>query len=116
VSLILLAMGFGAAACGKRFRLYSITTIVTLVALGVLTGLDAPRLQANLPTPLLGVWERIMIGLFLIWVVVPAIVLLREKALRQAVYLAIARLAARPRAGPSTRSTSTTRTTSVARS
>jgi hypothetical protein len=79
VSLMLLAMGFGAAGFGKRFRLYSWTTIATLVVLGVLTGLDAPRIQTNLPTPLIGVWERIMIGLFLLWVVVLAVTLLRQR-------------------------------------
>jgi hypothetical protein len=78
VLLMLLAMGFGAAAFGRRFRLYSITTIVILVVLGALTGVDAPRLQANLPTPWVGVWERIMIGVFLLWVVVLAITLIRR--------------------------------------
>ena len=57
VLLMVLAMGFGAAAFGKRFRHYSIATIVTLLAFGVLTGLDAPQLQANLPTPWMGVWN-----------------------------------------------------------
>jgi hypothetical protein len=79
VSLMMLTMGFGAAALGKRFRLYSITTIVTLLALGVRTGVDGPRIQANLPTPWVGVWERIMIGVFLLWVVVLAVTLLRRK-------------------------------------
>lgn len=82
VFLMLLAMGFGAAGFGKRFRLYSWTTIATLVVLGVLTGADAPRIQANLPTPLVGVWERIMIGLFLLWVVVLAVTLLTRLSLR----------------------------------
>lgn len=73
-----LAIGFGAAAFGLRFRLYSIATMVTLVAFGILTGLDAPRIAANLPTPWVGVWERINIGVFLLWVAVLAITLLRE--------------------------------------
>jgi hypothetical protein len=77
VLLMLLAIGFGAAAFGRRFRLYSIATIVILVAFGALTGLDAPRIDANLPTPWIGVWERINIGVFLLWVVVLAIALLR---------------------------------------
>ena len=77
VLLMLLAIGFGAAALGKRFRLYSIVTIVILFAFGVLTGLDGPRIGANLPTPLVGVWERINIGAFLLWVVVLANTLLR---------------------------------------
>jgi hypothetical protein len=60
---MLLAIGFGAAAFGKRFRLYSIATFLMLLLGGVLTGLDQPRLAANLPTPWMGVWERISISL-----------------------------------------------------
>jgi pimeloyl-ACP methyl ester carboxylesterase len=77
VLLMLLAIAFGAAAFGKRFRLYSIASLVILVAFGALTFLDAPRLAANLPTPWLGIWERINIGVFLMWVVVLATTLLR---------------------------------------
>ena len=79
VLLMLLAIGFGAAAFGKRFRLYSIATMVILVAFGALTGLDGPRIAANLPTPWVGIWERINIGVFLLWVVVLAITLLRVR-------------------------------------
>ena len=77
--LFMLQLGFGAAAFGNRFRIYSIATMVMLVAFGVLTGIDAPRLQANLPTPWIGVWERIGIGVFMLWVVVLAVVLLRTR-------------------------------------
>ena len=79
VLLILLAIGFGATAFGKRFRYYSIATIVVFLVFGALTGLDAPRIQANLPTPLVGVWERISLAGFLIWIVVLAIILWREE-------------------------------------
>ncbi|MDQ3861992.1 MAG: DUF998 domain-containing protein [Actinomycetota bacterium] len=82
VLFMLLAIGFGAAAFGKRFRLYSIATILLLVVGGVLTGLDQPQLTANQPTPWMGVWERINIGVFLLWVVVLAIALLRAKVER----------------------------------
>jgi hypothetical protein len=79
VLLMLLAIGYGAVAFGKRFRLYSIATIVILAAFGALTGMDAPRIAANLPTPWIGVWERINISVFLIWVVVLATTLLRVR-------------------------------------
>jgi hypothetical protein len=78
VLLMLLAMGYGAAAFGTRFRRYSIATIVILTAFGALTGMSAPRLSENLPTPWLGVWERIDIGVFLLWVIVLATTLLRQ--------------------------------------
>jgi hypothetical protein len=77
--LMMLAMGFAAAALGGRFRLYSITTLLIFVGFGVLTGLDAPRVAADLPTPYVGVWERINIAAYLLWVAVLAIVLLRRR-------------------------------------
>lgn len=79
VLLMLLAIAFAAAAMGTRFRLYSIACLVVLVTFGVLTFVDAPRLSANLPTPWIGVWERINIGTFLLWIVVLAIELLKAR-------------------------------------
>jgi CubicO group peptidase (beta-lactamase class C family) len=79
VLLMLLAIGFGAAAFGGRFRLYSFGTMVVLVSFGTLTSVGAPRIAANLPTPWIGVWERINVGVFLLWVVVLATILLRAR-------------------------------------
>jgi hypothetical protein len=78
VLLMLIAIGFGSAAFGKRFRIYSIITIFILLLFGTLTGLDAPRLEDNLPTPWIGVWERISIGAFLLWVIILAIIIIRK--------------------------------------
>ena len=75
---MLVSMGFAAVAFGKWFRFYSVITILLLLLFGALTGLDAPNVQANLPTPWLGVVERIMLGVFLVWVVVLAIILLQK--------------------------------------
>jgi hypothetical protein len=77
VLLMLLAIGVAAAAFGTRFRFYSLATLAILAAFGALTFLDAPRIAANLPTPWIGVWERINLGAFLLWVVVLAVTLLR---------------------------------------
>lgn len=77
VFLMFLAIRFGAAAFGKRFRLYSIASIVVLLAFGGLTFLEAQRLQTNLPTPWIGLWERINITVFLLWVVALATALWR---------------------------------------
>ncbi len=77
VLLMFLAIGVGAAAFGKRFRLYSIGTVVVLLTFGVLTFIEAPRLQANLPTPWIGLFERINISVFLLWIVMLAAVLWR---------------------------------------
>jgi len=77
VALMLAAIGFGSAALEKRFRLFSTATILVLLVFGALAGLDVPRIDANLPTPWVGVTERIAAGAFLLWVVVLAITLLR---------------------------------------
>ena len=73
-----LIVGFGAAALGKRFRIYSIATIVVVLACGAVTGTYASQIQADLPTPGVGVWERISIAGFMAWIVVLAIALLRD--------------------------------------
>ncbi len=82
VLIFLLEIGFGAAAFGRRFRLYSLGTMVLFTVFGVLTGLDGPRIAANLPTPWVGVWECINIFGYLLWVVVLAIALLRARVER----------------------------------
>lgn len=79
VTFMLAAIGFAAAGLGLRFRLYSIATLALLLAFGALTGLGAPKVSANLPTPLIGVWERIQIGVVIAWDVVLAIALLRRR-------------------------------------
>lgn len=73
-------MGFGAAALGKRFRFYTIATWIVFIVFGILTFKESPGIEANLPTPHLGIWERINMGAFFLWVVVFANALLhREK-------------------------------------
>jgi hypothetical protein len=79
VLLMFVAMGVAATAFGKRFRRYSIASIVVLVAFGALTFWGAPRVQANLPTPWIGLWERINISVVLLWIVVLATVLLQGR-------------------------------------
>jgi hypothetical protein len=73
----MLIVAFGAAALGKRFRIYSIVTIVIVLACGAVTATYASRVEADLPTPGVGVWERISIATFMGWIAVLATVLLR---------------------------------------
>jgi hypothetical protein len=77
VLFMLVAIAFGAAAFGRRFRLYSIATILVQLVFGALMGMDGPRIAANLPTPWVGLWERIDIYGFLLWVLILAVALLR---------------------------------------
>jgi len=84
ILLMFLAIGFTAAALGRAFRIYSIVSIIILLVFGGLTAIDAPHVQSNLPTPYAGVWERINIGVFLFWVIVLAVILLRKHIIASA--------------------------------
>jgi hypothetical protein len=75
----LLGLGFAAAALDLHFRIFSIATFFVLLLFGVLTFLESSGISTNQPTPLIGVWERINIGVFLLWIVVLATVLLRRE-------------------------------------
>jgi len=82
IALMLLIIGFGAAALGKKFQFFSIACIVIFMVFGVLIGLNSPGVSANLPTPRLGIWQRINIGVFLLWVVVFAMRLLHKERIQ----------------------------------
>jgi hypothetical protein len=77
---MLVAMGFGAAALGKRFRLYSMGTFVVFLLMALLAFWDGGRMAQGLPTPWMGVWERITIFAYFVWTVVLAITLWRAPA------------------------------------
>ncbi|MCX6903403.1 MAG: DUF998 domain-containing protein [Verrucomicrobia bacterium] len=77
VLLMLLFVAFGSGASGKRFRAYSILTIFVMLGFGMYVGAQAPRVAAQLPTPWMGIMERISVFSPMIWVLVLAIVLLR---------------------------------------
>jgi hypothetical protein len=79
VLLMLLSIGFGAAAFGKGFRVYSIATILVFIVFGALTFSEAPNVDKNLSTPFIGLWERINIAAFMVWLAVFAMILLRTE-------------------------------------
>ena len=70
VMLMFLSIGFGATAFGKGFRVYSIATIIVFIVFGILTFTEAPNIDKNLPTPYIGLWERINIAAFMSWLIV----------------------------------------------
>ncbi len=76
VLLFLLQLGVGAIAFGRGFRLYSIGTLLTVLALGayIFAGVNAGQL-----VPWVGVLERILIYGYMLWVVVLAVILLRTE-------------------------------------
>lgn len=79
ILLMMFIMGFGAAAMGRSFRLYTMVTFVVFVVFGILIGTEAPGIPKNLPTPRIGIWERINIGAYMLWVMVFATGLLRRQ-------------------------------------
>lgn len=77
VGLVLVII-FGSGADGRWFRVYSFVTLLLVLGGGTLTFLQVPRIQAGLPTPSMGVTERINIYGYMVWLAVLAIVLLRQ--------------------------------------
>lgn len=79
VLLMFVMMCIGIAALGKRFRVYTIAFLVVLLLFGALTFVEAPNIKTNGPTPNIGIWERINIGAFMLWVMVLSLNLLKDK-------------------------------------
>jgi len=82
VLLMMTLMALGAAAFVGRFRIYTIMSIALHIFFGVLTSLEAPGIPTDGFTPWIGLWERINIGIFMLWVVALAAVLLRNERVR----------------------------------
>lgn len=78
VGLILTAMGIAATAFGRGFGAYTLVTIVVVLGFGIWSGMDAPRVEAGLPTPWLGVKERVFWYAYQLWFVVLALKLIRR--------------------------------------
>jgi hypothetical protein len=79
VPMMMLQIIVGATALGKSFRFYSMATLFILVMAGIFTGIDAPKIATNEPTPFIGFWERINIGIYMLWIVVLSIDLVKQK-------------------------------------
>ena len=79
ILLMFLFIGFAAGGSGRAFRLYSVLTVGVILAGAVFSGLQIPRIEAHLPTPGLGVFERLNIYSMLLWVAVFAVTLLMAR-------------------------------------
>jgi hypothetical protein len=82
VLFIFFSIGFGATLHNKWFRIYSFGMIPILLLFGILAGADGSNVAAQLPTPWLGIKERINIFGYLLWIIVLAILQLREEKKR----------------------------------
>lgn len=76
VILIWLFIGFGAAALGKGFRLYSIATILMMLIFGAMAGSKVSQ-AVEFSAPWMGAMERVNYYSYLIWMFVFAVILLK---------------------------------------
>lgn len=76
VGSIFIGVTASAAALGPRFRLYAIATVAVMFVFGALAALDGPRIAQNLPTPFVGVTERINVYAYNLWLGVMSFALL----------------------------------------
>jgi hypothetical protein len=72
-AVLIVAVAVGAATRGRKFQLYSVITLLVMLAFGILTSFAARGLATGEPTPWIGLFERVDIGAFLLWVVVLAV-------------------------------------------
>ena len=79
----LVAMGFGAAALGKRFRIYSLVSLATVVGFFALGFSYVPEANAGQPTPFLGLYERIGFSAYFLWMSVLAVALWRRSTIKE---------------------------------
>lgn len=77
--LLLVSFALGASVFGKRYRLYSIATVLVIFAFVTWSAMDGSAMADNLATPWLGVKERIWVYAYQLWLVVFAIALLRQQ-------------------------------------
>ena len=69
VLLMMTTMIVITVAASGSFRIVSIAMLLLMLVTGAMTGLDAPDLAANLPTPWIGIWERVSIGAYMVWII-----------------------------------------------
>ena len=79
ILLLLLAIGAGASAFGRRFRAYSLVTLLAVIGFGALTAPFAAKIAAGEPTPGFGLIERACIYSFLLWIAVTSAMLLQRR-------------------------------------
>jgi hypothetical protein len=69
----------GGRAFDRGFRVYSATTVAVMLLFFTLTMRDVPNVAADLPTPFMGLNERVSMAAWLLWMAVLSIQLLRTE-------------------------------------
>lgn len=81
VLLLVIAMGFVTAASKWPLRIYTIATILVMVGFAGWAGISAGQVETGLPTPWVGLIERISFYSWHLWFIVLAIILLGNRNL-----------------------------------
>jgi hypothetical protein len=74
---VLAELWFGGRALGGRFGLFSIVTAAAIVVFAALTGMQSGKVPEGEPTPWMGLFERLSIWAWLVWMAALAVILLR---------------------------------------
>jgi Protein of unknown function (DUF998) len=85
VLLLVAVIGFGAAVFGRPYRVYSIVMILVLLTFGAWAAMDGARVANDLPTPWVGLKERISVYSYQLWLAAFAVGLLRERVAGKAI-------------------------------
>jgi len=68
ILLMLALIGVGAAGLGRRFRIYSAITVIAMLAAGAVVSTQISAIAAGLPTPWMGLVERISVYGPIAWI------------------------------------------------
>jgi len=78
--LYLVTLTVAAGALGRAFRIYSFATFLLLLVFGILTFQQSPGIASGEPTPYIGLFERVNITLFLVWIIVLGLILMINRS------------------------------------
>ena len=76
--LLLSVILIGGWTFGRAYRVYSIVTLIVMLAGGAYTSMYGPAVGANQATPWMGITERITVYAAMLWIVSFAIVMLAQ--------------------------------------
>jgi len=79
VVLMVMFMSIGAVAFGRAFRVFSGLTIVAMLVAGGIVGTQIPAIALGLPTPWMGLVERISVYAPSLWISVLALMLMPQE-------------------------------------
>lgn len=78
VVLMVMFMTIGSTVFGRGFRIFSILTIAAMLVAGGVVGTQVSAIAQGLPTPWMGLVERVSVYAPSLWITVLALMLMRE--------------------------------------